>query len=280
MMKPTKRILLFGLLLTTFVLFSGCATTARYHSSSVVDYLYPKEKDYTETPAVPRLALPLTVGIAFVPEPDYGNKALTEIDKMDLMKDVKAHFSQFDFVKSIELIPSAYLRNQGSFANLDQIRTMYGVDVIALLSYDATQFTDEGLASITYWTLVGAYLVPGEKNDTHTMVDAAVYDIQSRKMLFRAPGVSHIKSKATPINLSEQLRLDRIESFEKACEDLVVNLDIQLEQFREKVKEAPEEYLVVKKAEYRGGGSLDLSWILLLSLLGGIYGWQRRVRAS
>ena len=60
---------------------------------------------------------------------------------------------------------------------------MFGIDVIALVSYDIVQFTGEGLSSISYWTLVGAYAVRGEKNDTHTMIDAAVYDIASRKHL-------------------------------------------------------------------------------------------------
>ena len=188
---------------------------------------------------------------------------------MELMKEVSKNFKIYDFVKSIELIPSAYLRDKGSFANLDQIRTMYGVDVVALLSYDQTQFTDEGLASITYWTLIGAYIIPGEKNDTHTMVDASVYDIQSRKMLFRAPGISHIKSKATPINLSEQLRMDSLESFKEASKDLVTNLEIQLELFKEKVKELPEKYQIVHKPGYTGGGSLDGTLIVFFGILSG-----------
>jgi len=98
-----------------------------------------------------------------------------------------------------------------------------------LLSYDQTQFTEEGLASITYWTIVGAYIIPGEKNDTHTMVDAAVYDIQSRKMLFRAPGISHIKGLSTPVNLNEELRDDSIEGFKEASVDVIKNLDLQLD---------------------------------------------------
>ena len=174
----------------------SCGAMATHRrSSSVVQYLYPKKKDYVETPGIPRLALPLRVGIAFVPESIESGSALTESDKMELMKEVSQHFKKHDFVKSIDLIPSAYLKNEGGFTNLNQLRTMYGIDVIILLSYDQTQFTDEGIASVSYWTLIGAYIIPGEKNDTHTMVDASVYDIQSRKMLFRAPGISHIKSK-------------------------------------------------------------------------------------
>jgi rhombotail lipoprotein len=276
-MKYTESFFLFTFLLACCMTLVSCGyLRTQHHSSSVVQYLYPDQNNYIETPEIPRLALPLKVGIAFVPENEGRNQALTERDKMDLMKEVSEHFKKHEFVKSIELIPSAYLRRQGSFANVDQLRIMYGIDVIALLSYDQTQITDEGLASITYWTLIGAYVIPGEKNDTHTMVDASVYDIQSRKMLFRAPGISHIKSNATPINLSEQLRIDSIESFKEASTDLIANLDIQLELFREKVKESPEEYQIVHKPGYTGGGSLNGSFIILFGILSGYWLWLKK----
>ncbi|MDQ6954018.1 MAG: rhombotarget lipoprotein [Mariprofundaceae bacterium] len=272
MIPSKKKITVITLMLTFCIFLTSCSIMReQHHSSSVVQYLYPDQKDQIITPSIPRLTLPLKVGVAFVPENTLRSQALTEIDKMKLMKEVSNHFKQNDFVKSIELIPSSYLQNKGSFTNLDQIRTMYGVDIITLLSYDQTRFTDEGFASFTYWTIIGAYIIPGEKNDTHTMVDATVYDIQSRKMLFRAPGVSHIKSNATPINLSEQLREDSVKSFDLASKDLIRNLDIQLELFKDKIKESPEEYQIIRTQGYTGGGSLDTSFLalfLLLTILG------------
>jgi len=258
---------------------TSCGIHKQHHrSSSVVQYLYPDKQNYIEVPGIPRLALPLRIGIAFVPENTTKSQALTETDKMGLMKEVSQHFKKYEFVKSIELIPSAYLMNDGGFANLDQIRTMYGIDVITLLSYDQTQFTDEGLASITYWTIIGAYIIPGEKNDTHTMVDATVYDIRSRKMLFRAPGISHIKSNATPVNLTEKLRKDSLDSFKAASRHLVKNLDAQLQVFREKVKETPDDYQITHRPGYTGGGSLDGFFIIFLALLGGYSLWTKKNR--
>lgn len=280
-MKSVNNCILILLATAICAVMTSCGFMATHQrSSSVVQYLYPEKRDYVETPGIPRLELPLRVGIAFVPENTVNGQALTERDKMELMKEVSKHFKKYDFVKSIELIPSTYLRGKGSFANLDQIRTMYGIDVITLLSYDQTQFTDEGFASITYWTLIGAYIIPGEKNDTHTMVDASVYDIQSRKMLFRAPGTSHIKSKSTPVNLSERLRVDSMASFKEASADLVINLENQLELFREKIKEAPDDYQVVHRPGYTGGGSLDSSFIIILSMLGGYWIWLKRNRKA
>ena len=46
---------------------------------------------------------------------------------MALMKEASKHFKKYPFVKSIELIPTTYLRPGGSFANLDQLRSMFGV---------------------------------------------------------------------------------------------------------------------------------------------------------
>jgi len=264
----------------SIALTAGCAafynnTTRR--SSSVMDYLYPRDFEHVDTPTIPTLALPLKVGIAFVPEApptghgvafvSPGTAHFSEKQKLALAKQISDDFLKHPFVGSIELIPSAYLTPKGSFANLDQIRSMFGVDVIALLSYDQVQFTDEGLLSLTYWTVVGAYVIRGEKNDTRTMMDAVVYDIASRKLLFRAPGISQTKGSATPINLTEQLRRDSEQGFNVAATNLVANLQEQLRLFRERVKTAPEEYKVVRKPGYTGAGSLGGFDLALLAAL-------------
>ena len=186
------------------------------------------------------------------------------------MKQVASRFKSYPFIKDIELIPTAYLRTKGGFPNLEQIRTMYGVDVVALISYDQVQFTDQGLLGLTYWTIVGAYVVPGEKNDTQTMLDTVVVDISSKKMLFRAPGMDHVNGHSTPVNLSEQLRIDSEASFAKAATQMIDNLDLQLTAFKDKVKEHPDDFKVVRTAEYQartGGGSLDGLWLIFISIV-------------
>jgi rhombotail lipoprotein len=265
---------------------SGCATSTTRNATSIVDYLYPNTRDPVVTPSVPVLTLPTRVGIAFVPGGVQGQRvgvfrgsqgfSLTEAKKMAVMQEVANHFKKYPFVKDIELIPSAYLTPRGGFANLDQVRTMYGVDVVALISFDQTQFTDEGFLSLAYWTIVGAYVVKGQKNDTHTMLDAVVYDISSRKLLFRAPGTSHINGSATLVNLSEQLRKDSEAGFNEATKQMITNLDQQLVAFRERVKERPAEYTVVRTAGSRGGGALDGFMLVLLAVLGVGFLWMRR----
>ncbi|RMF83649.1 MAG: rhombotarget lipoprotein [Nitrospinota bacterium] len=269
-----------GLVLVFIMLGSlaGC-TTARMtrQYASVVQYLYPAKTDPVDTPSIPVLSLPLKVGAAFVPEERSVNTTVfPEKEKIALLQEVSTHFQRYPFVQSIELIPTAYLTPGGGFTNLDQIRSLFGIEVIALLSYDQVQFTDEGLLSLTYWTLVGAYIVTGEKNDTKTLMDVAVYHIPSRKLLFRAPGISHVKGSATPVNLSEQLRRDSEKGFREAARDLVQNLQEQLKLFQERVKSAPQEFRVTYKPGYTGGGSLDAWIVLLLIGMGGYTLWLHK----
>lgn len=275
----------FALLITVACIFliSGCSTFApreKHNSTSVVEFLYPDKDGVAETPGVPVLSLPLHVGIAFVPSSGYRSYRTTDVptekQKMDLMQQVADHFKKYPYVREIELIPSAYLRPKGGFTNLDQLRRLYGIDVIALVSYDQVQFTDEGLLSLTYWTIVGAYVIRGEKNDTQTLLDTVVYDIPSRKMLFRAPGTSHIKGHATLVNLTEQLRADSAAGLKKATKNMITNLDQQLALFKDKIKERPAEYKVVRTPGYSGGGSVDGFMLALLAALCGGLVWIRR----
>lgn len=256
---------------------SGCSSQRINTKSSVMEYLYPTSDDFLVTASTPHLTLPLRVGVAFVPESSDNNSQknvwtgksysgkITEFKKNQILESVSDNFRELEFVSSIEVIPSAYLTPGGSFPNISQIKTMYGIDVIALVSYDQVQFTDEGALSLSYWTIVGAYLVSGEKNDTSTLMDTVVYDIESKSMLFRAPGTSRVLGKSTLVNLSEELRADSIQGFEEAADDMVINLNNQLSSFQERIKENPEQ---VKISHRDGAGSLGvLSFLILSSLL-------------
>jgi rhombotail lipoprotein len=264
------------LLCAALAMLGGCClpdSSSRRQSSSLVSFLYPRGMEQPDRPAIPILSLPLHVGVAWVPEqgdsPTHRpGGQLTESQKIELLHKVVPQFKSYEFVKSIEVIPSTYLTPGGGFANLDQIRAIHGVDVMALVSYDQVQFTDEGLLSLAYWTVVGAYVVQGERNDTQTMVDTAVYDIASRKLLFRAPGTSRIKASSTPINQTEELRRDARRGFDQATTNMVANLQDQLASFRERVKQSPDEFKVVRKPGYTGAGHAGLAGVLLAAMLG------------
>lgn len=284
-----KKILIF---LVAVLLMAGCAGK-RHYSSSLMDYLYPNTQKEV-SPSTPVLELPVKVGIAFVPNQSAsGNEAfsslrgnrrqyssISEKERMELMSMVAEEFKKHDFIDDIELIPSGYLTSRGGFDNLEQIRTMYNLDVIALLSYDQVQNTDEGFLSLSYWTIIGAYIVQGEKNSTNTLMDAAVFHIPSKSLLFRAPGTSFVKGKATPVNLDEQLRNDAAEGFQLATQNMIENLKIQLAQFQEKVKKQPEKYQVTRRAGSSYGGSLQPQQVLLLIAIAGLAGFLSRRKKS
>ena len=272
-----KKIGILVLTCAAMVGLAGCTTQQSNSKSSVVEYLYPADKAPVVQAAIPVLRLPIKLGIAFVPEQgakvsginswtgqhlDAGG--LSEAQKMQILEKIAGHFKAHEFIGDIQTIPSVYLTPKGSFTNLDQIKTMYDIDVIALVSYDQVQFTNEDALSLSYWTLVGAYLVSGQKNDTQTLVDTVVYDIASRKMLFRAPGTSLVKGRSTPVNLNEELRADAATGFDLSVVDMIKNLDTQLVSFREKVKANPEQIKVVKTSAYSGGGALGGVSLLVL----------------
>lgn len=264
------------------IAFGGCAGHNNTHySSSVVQYLYPKKQDVVETPTVPVLSLPMKIGIAFVPStsPYRGvyslGTTLDETEKHDLMEKMAQNFKQYPFISSIEIIPSQYLIAGGGFDNLNQIRSMFGIDVIALISIDQIQYTDENFLSFSYWTLIGAYIVKGEIDDTNTLLDTAVYHIPSHKMLFRAPGTSQVKGSSTPINLSEQLRKDSREGFKLASNAMISNLQNELEHFKERVKKSPQEFQVVHKEGYTGGGNFGGFSLLIVLWLSAAALWGR-----
>ncbi|MDQ5977952.1 MAG: hypothetical protein QG602_924 [Verrucomicrobiota bacterium] len=256
---------------------TGCAGfwgQRRHHeASSVVQFLYPDKALPFVQPEIPTLRLPLRVGVAFVPAGTRGfgpiEAGFTEQQKTELMRQVAGQFKALPFVQSIEIIPATYLRPGGGFENLDQLRAMLGIDVIALIAYDQAQTSTDTEASLAYWTIVGAYVVPAQSQATHTLMEAVVYDISSRSLLFRAPGTSTVKGHATLLRNSSELRKDSARSFEESAAQMTANLAQELELFKVRAREEPHTVKIEHKPGYTGGGSLDAAFaLLLLTLLG------------
>lgn len=233
----------------------------------------PAASSATSTPIRPtRSRPPLRVGIAFVPTGDgKGNRSadsgVSEQQKAALLARVAAEFKGRDYIQTIELVPSTYLRAGGGFTNLDQVRSLLNVDVIALVAFDQVQFTNTNVLSLAYWTIVGAYVFKGNRNDTQTLMEAAVYDIASRHLLFRAPGASRVEAGAAAVYVQQRLRADSAAGFDSATSELIANLKLQLESFRERVKNAPGEVKIEHRPGYTGGGDLGAIFASALGLL-------------
>lgn len=233
---------LIGLVLAV-TLLGGCSafndTAGRRQgvSSSLVDFLYPNgERPPAPDDAIPNLAVPLRVGIAFVPGRDPLTPGLTEAHKNALLGKVKAAFADRPFIRDIQIVPEAYLRPRKGFETIDQLALLHGFDVMALVSYDQVVHTDQNNAALLYWTIVGAYVIPGSNTDVQTFVDAAIFDVKTHKLLLRAPGIDRVERTTTLIGVAEERRKARERSFDNAVADLTRNLDKEVEAFRDRIK--------------------------------------------
>lgn len=275
--SQTPRLIALALLAVILVLaFTGCMSIygRRHHeANSVVQFLYPGKDQPFIQPQIPTLRLPLRVGVAFVPPAEHPRTGwnppatITESQKTDLLRGIAAEFKALPFVQSIEIVPTTYLRPGGGFENLDQLRALMGIDVVALVAYDQTQNTSDTVWSLSYWTIIGAYVVPGQKNDTNTLMEAVVYDIASRSLLFRAPGVSTVNGHSTPIRTDAQLRDDSARSLAEATRDMTASLQRELELFKVRAKEEPTAIHIEHKPGYTGAGATEGWFAALLGLL-------------
>ena len=234
-------------------------------SSSLVDYLYPEgttPKNHQEK--ITHLKLPLTVGLAFVPTSKHSS-SFPEAKKLELLEKAKNKFDKLDYVSEIIVIPDTYMKSSKGFQGVGQIARVYGLDIIALVSYDQVINTTANNASIFYWTIIGAYIIPGNSNSSTTFIDTAVFDVSSRKLLFRAPGVSEIDKLSTMVGADQTTRELQEQGFVIAMDDMTKNLETELEKFKQKIKKE-KNVTISHRDGYGGGGATD--WMLLLLLLG------------
>jgi rhombotail lipoprotein len=294
---------------------AGCGSIEVHKSTSTLDYLYP-----AGTPALPAqdvaLQVPVRVALAFAPGEHKGGSTssgimpafgldsgqvaradpLTEVERTAILERIAADLRTRDFVEGVDVIPSSYLTAGGSFANLDQIAHAFGSDVAVLLSYDQSQFNNTSGWSLTYWTILGAYVVKGEENETQTFLDAAVFDIPSHALLFRAAGTATSGSSATPVDTPHVMQEASVAGFDGATTALIAQLDAALEEFGKQAAKgtvrgqgtpalavtASEEYSGVAKFENgRYTGALGLEALLAaVLLLAAAAGARRAARAA
>lgn len=259
-----KKFVTLSLIITSLLLagcFAGMINEQRGGtSSSLVNFLYPNgEKPPAVTDEIPVLNLPLRVGLAFVPSTQYDGQ-IPLAEQIKLLDKVKAAFADEKFIREIVVIPDTYLKGGKGFSTLEQVARLHSVDVMALVSYDQVSNLTDTKASLLYWTIAGAYIVKGNKNDIQTFVDTAVFDMKTQKLLFRAPGISKIESKTTFVDAEDTVRKNKQQGFVAAVDDMNINLATTLAHFKERIK--TEKVAIVKHSSSGGGGFI--AWYLLL----------------
>lgn len=239
--------------------------------SSIVEYLYPYERgEINIEPKIPNLNVPLKIGVAFVPETcrTFRRHDLNENLKSNLLQRVSHKFKEKNIIEKVEVIPSTYFKRKGSFNNLRYIKKEFDVDIIVLISYDQIQYTDRTSLSVIYHlTVFGKYVIKGDKNDTVTLLDVAVYDINSEELLFKSRGYSKIKSDVASAFVSEELRINSQKGFNNGINNMIVNLDYELIRFRDKIQKKEVAVNVRYRRGYSGGGSVNIYGLLAIFIL-------------
>lgn len=218
-------------LVALLLLSTACAVHRSQLKSNALEYLYPEGRD-AAAPTDVKLELPVRVGIAFAPSTSTVRDTFSESQKQALLTRIAEAFREREGIASVEPIPSTFLQPEGGFDNVDRLVPAFGVDLIAIVSYDQFQFSESGRSSWAYWTLVGAYVVKGEKNQTRTMMNTVVYDIPSRAMLFNASGSSSVSGKSLPVQIDKALRERSEQGFEAATDDLITSMNTALDAFQ------------------------------------------------
>ncbi|MFY9822024.1 MAG: rhombotarget lipoprotein [Thermoanaerobaculia bacterium] len=278
-----NRIALLCNLSLVLGLAAGCVGSLPpvHRVNSALDFLYPQGITAASPASEVVLKLPLRVGLAFAPSRGYQHDPITEEQKQKLLGRVAAAFKENKAISHLEVVPTTYLQPGGGFANLDQVRSSLGLDLMVLVSYDQAQFIESTRASWTYLTVIGPLLIEGEKNDTRTVMDAVVYDIHSRALLFRAAGESKVNGRSNPLNVERKRRIYAAEGFEQATKGLIDNLNAALTRFDEQARngtvQGPGTPAIAmydaKGARITargsgGGGALGIPELILAALIG------------
>ena len=263
---PIRALGLLGLFLSVT---AGCAPSQRDLRADLMRYLYPKGPIAAPAQEV-RLTLPLHVGVAFVPpipQTARGDETFgalpefSEPEKREVLEKIAAAFRAVPEVASVDVLPGQNLAADGGFDNVSQVAAMYGVNLVALISYSQVQYRNPSKWSLLYWTLIAAYFVPADKVETQTLMDASVFDPGSHALLFSGSGSDISHSTTTPFESSESQRIATVESFDKAADKLIASLNISLAAFRENAKKGtvrglgtPHVQVVEGRPGYTAGG--------------------------
>jgi rhombotail lipoprotein len=240
-----------------------------HNSTSLVDFLYPDGRLPPPTPERPQLRIPLRVGLAFLPTANAQTAGLDEAQKEALLERIKQRFASRRFVTDIVMLPDYYLTGHRGYAALDGVQRLYGVDVIALVSFDQQTHLDQNDWSLAYLSIVGAYVVKGSRHDVSTLVDLAVVDPQSRQLIIRAGGTDLRHGNTTLIDADRETREANITGFNAATDQMIEHFDAALSKFEADVRSGTAPIRVVSNnaaGNPGGGGALGGGFIGLLLL--------------
>jgi rhombotail lipoprotein len=235
-------------------------------STSLVSFLYPYGAIPPPDNEIPELRLPLRVGLAFLPERPGRPSALTAAHKEDLLRVIRTRFMSKKFVREIIVMPDYYLQGTRGFEGLDGVQRLFGIDVLALVSYDQVTYQDKNALSLGYLSIAGSYLLPGNRHDITTLIDLAIVDPATRALILRAGGTDTRHGYATLVSNERASRDASVASLAAATGEVTQNLDRALVAFETDVRTGKANIRVAQRNSNAGGGGA-MSWPALLLFL-------------
>ena len=126
--------------------------------------------------------------------------------------------------------------------------------------------------SLGYLTIVGAYVLKGDRYDVSTLVDLAVVDPVSRSLVLRAGGVDMRHGNATLIDRAARGAREAAPSgFSAAADQMIGHFDTALNEFEAEVRAGHANVHVVHKdgsgRGRRRDGLAELGFLALLVAL-------------
>jgi rhombotail lipoprotein len=249
-----------------------CRSETR-NSSSLVSFLYPDGKLPPPQDSTPELHLPLRIGLAFLPSQYPGGSAdLDDPHKEQILERIRRRFADRKFVGEIVVIPDYYLKSNRGFEGLQGVQRLYNIDLMALVSYDQVTHRDDTNWSLSYLTIVGAFVIPATNHDVATMVDLAVVDPATRSLVLRAGGTDATHGHSTLVEEPSKARASGADSFDSASNQMIGNFDTALNAFEASVRAGHANVRVVNRngspsGGSGGGGAVDAVDAMLLTLL-------------
>lgn len=187
----------------------------------------------------PQLSSPFKLAIYLHSPETYYRKAFwTDVEKNALL-DFGNQLKDAGVVSNIYLVSDAtvqlghQLGSSNYGANLKDLRlaaARYGADALLFVNNASSVDRYNNPAAFFYWTIIGAYLVPGTHSDALVMIKASLWDVRN-EYLYATEEAEGIAKRIGPALVLEdgdsidQAKKIAIEDFGKKFTDRLIRLD-------------------------------------------------------
>lgn len=236
-----KRSFILFLMLSvfSFVILAGCAALnqrSKFSSSVPLSSFIKPVSDSRQIDKKTPLTFPVSVSILFIPGgtinkgvyTSYGSVPYTTLYKasQELKKQLLANPK---YISSVSIIQGD---ETSSMISLNDIRSSYATDVVIILSYKQDQSNSQtGAAGLADVTIVGAFVVPGVKINTTTLVDAKIIHIPNNAIIFRTSATNEHSTHSTSYTVESTATEESINGILAATTEIGNSLNKTLTKF-------------------------------------------------